>query len=107
VALVYLGLALKDLIRIAEFVVAIGHPNPHAYIELLRLRLEAMYRNKNPGVVGRRAGTNEWMLNPTPYVAVVRWVGSDAKIYRVLPSATMKVARYPQHGLADAPAYSS
>jgi hypothetical protein len=89
----YLSLAVKDLVRIAEFVVSIGHPDPHTYVDILRLRLESMHDCKNPGVVGRRTGTMEWILSPAPYVAVIRWAGADAKIYRVLPSAKMKVSR--------------
>jgi len=93
VALIYLGLAMKDLIGIAGYVVSIGHPDPHAYVDILRLRLEVMHHCKNPGVIGRRAGTMEWILSPAPYIAVMRWVGPDAKIYRVLASARMKVSR--------------
>lgn len=92
-ALVYLGLAVRDLVKIAQFAVAMGHPDPQTYMSSLRRRLEAMHSNENPGVVGRRPGTMEWILSPTPYVAVIRWAGSDVKIYRVLPSAKMKTPR--------------
>ncbi len=92
-ALVYLSLAVKDLVRIAEFVISTGHADPHSYIDALRLRLEKMHDNKNPGVVGRRSGTMEWILSPTDYVAVMKWTRGDAKIYRVLPSARMKLPR--------------
>ena len=53
-ALVYLGLAVRDLVKIAQFAVAMGHPDPQTYMSSLRLRLEAMHSNENPGVVGRR-----------------------------------------------------
>lgn len=88
-----MGLAGNDLVKTAQYLVSIGHDDPRVYMEGIRSRLEAMYTNKNPGVVGRRAGTHEWMLNPTPYVAVIKWVGQNVKIYRVLPSAKIKTSR--------------
>ncbi|MET0616607.1 MAG: hypothetical protein ABWZ54_02475 [Luteibacter sp.] len=92
-ALVYMGLARKDLVDIAKYVVAIGHPEPVAYLSDIQSRLLSMYINRNPGVVGRVPGTVEWMLLPTPYIAVVKWMDGDARIYRVLPARKIKKPR--------------
>ncbi|MDR6642439.1 hypothetical protein J2X57_001646 [Luteibacter sp. 1214] len=96
--LIYMGLAVKDLVRAAAHIVSTGHPDPDAYLNGIRDRIETMYAIKNPGVIGRREGTVEWMLNPPSYVAVLKWAGPDAKIYRVLPTARMKKPR-PQIGI--------
>jgi hypothetical protein len=93
VALLFTGLAKKDLVSIAKYTVSIGHPNPAAYLTGIRMRLLTMHNNKNPGVVGRTPGTMEWMLLPTSYIAVMKWKKGDAKIYRVLPSAKIRTSR--------------
>ena len=92
-ALKYMGLAKKDLIKAAKFVVSAGYPDPVGYMTEIGARIEQMYNNKNPGVNGRKPGTKEWVLSPKPYIAVLKWVGNDAKIYRVLPTALVKTPK--------------
>ncbi|WP_176809162.1 hypothetical protein [Dyella sp. 333MFSha] len=49
--LIYMGLAVKDLIRAAAHIVSTGHPDPDAYLNGIRDRIETMYAIKNPGVI--------------------------------------------------------
>lgn len=86
-------LAQKDLIRAASLIVSTGHPDPIGYVTDIRDRIQTQYKNKNPGVQGRKKGTKEWVLKPKPCIAIVGWVGNDAKVYRVLPTALIKISK--------------
>lgn len=92
-AIKYMELAQRDLLNAAKFIVSTGHPDPMAYVMEIRDRINAQYKNKNPGVQGRRKGTKEWVLNPKPYIAVITWMGNEAKVYRVLPTALIKTPK--------------
>lgn len=92
-ALLYEALARDDLVGIAKHLVSIGNANALSFVAGLEARLLDKYTNKDPGVAGRMRGTKEWMLLPTDYIAVMKWVKTDAKIYRVLPSKKMTKPR--------------
>lgn len=96
-ALTYLGRAVNDLRAAIRYAVQSGHPDPQAYLATLRSKIEHQHVIKNPGVVGRRAGTKEWILAPLPYVAVFKTVGAHVKIYRVLPGRAIKTPRSGVH----------
>jgi hypothetical protein len=88
-----MGLAKRDLINAAKFIVSTGHPDPIGYVTEIRDRIDTQYKNKNSGVQGRKKTTKEWVLKPKPYIAVIKWVGNDAKVYRILPTALNKTPK--------------
>lgn len=88
-----MGLAKKDLVSAAKFIVSTGHPDPMAYVTEISDRIDTQYNNKNPGVRGRKKDMKEWVLTPKPYIAYIKWVGNDAKVYRVLPTARIKTPK--------------
>jgi len=88
-----MGLAKRDLSKAARFIVSIGHPDPIGYVTEIRDAIAKNYTIKNPGVNGRKKGTKEWVLRGKPYIGVIKWVGNDCKVYRILPTAIIKTPK--------------
>lgn len=90
---IYSQWAMLDLLAATEFLLAVGHTSAKSYIQRMQGCIDRHYAIRNPGVAGRIRGTCEWMLRPFPYVAIMKWVGDDVKLIRIMPSAGIRVSR--------------
>lgn len=87
VTLHYTEEADADLRSIVRYGIENALPDPPAYVRQLRGRFVRLATLKHPGRAGRVAGTREWVVTGTPYIAVFRRDGDSVTIVRVLHGA--------------------
>lgn len=83
----YAESAKADIRQIVRFGIEHHMPDPVAFARALRTRFEHFARIKHPGRCGRLAGTREWVVIGTPYIAVFRWRDGEIDVLRVLHGA--------------------
>lgn len=83
----YTAEAKAELRAIIQYGVENALPDPVAHVGELRARLARLATIKHPGRQGRVAGTREWVVTGTPYIAVFRREGDQVTIVRVLHGA--------------------
>jgi toxin ParE1/3/4 len=76
--------ARADLLSIIDFGIDNDLPDPVSYVHQLRERFAHLATIKHPGRKGRVAGTTEWVVTGTPYIAVFTQQDTDIVIWRVL-----------------------
>lgn len=83
----YTVTAAADLRSIVLYGVENSLPDPVRFGERLHTRLVRLAKIADPGRKGRIAGTREWVITGTPYIAVWQRDGDDITIVRVLHGA--------------------
>lgn len=79
--------ALADLLAIVDYGLDHGQPDPIAYVDRLRERIEHLDSIRHPGRKGRQPDTKEWVVSGTRFVAVFVRKGGTVIVLRVLHGA--------------------
>ena len=85
----WLGLALRDIDEIAEY---ISKTNPGAAKEIVEIiwhKSKALIEHPNIGRPGRVSGTRELYITGTKYIIPYRVVGEQIQILRVLHTSRL------------------
>jgi toxin ParE1/3/4 len=83
----YTSAAFEDMRDIIHFGVMNHLPDPVAFVRQLRDRFSRLAEIEHPGRKGRVAGTREWVVSGTPYIAVFSRTDDAITVLRVLHGA--------------------
>jgi toxin ParE1/3/4 len=82
--------ARSDLMQIIRYGRGEQWPDPVAYVQALRARIAVLAAHRDSGRTGRVAGTREWVLTGTAYIAVYRHKGTAIEVLRILHGAQIE-----------------
>jgi len=79
--------AQADLFNIIDYGIAQGFPEPERFVAHLQSRIEPLCDFPQMGRAGRVAGTYEWVLAGTPFIAIYTLELPRILVWRVLHGA--------------------